>query len=255
MNITYKKPSDKVSEYVQDILVIENYNVKIPFCLPLFANGTPTLLFHTARGEFKKSPSGYLTLFGQTIIPDKLEIKDNFTLIAYFLKPYSLMSLFGIPAQELTDKPVDFNLVSKRAGLQEQLLNSVTVSQMIVVLDNYLCSLAPKNSRDKLLIAYAAEKIFTNPTTHILSEIQKDMCVTERTLQRMFEKNIGVSPNQFRKIHQFSRAFHQLNNTQFQNLSGIAYDNGYADQSHYIRVFKEFTNITPKEYLHLRITG
>ena len=254
MNVTYKKPTDKLSEYVQDILVIENYHVTVPFCLPLFANGTPTLLFHTAQGQFKKN-SGYLTLFGQTILPDKLQIRDNFTLIAYFLKPYSLISLFGISAQELTDKPVDFNLLSKRTDLQEQLLNSNTASEMILVLDNYIFSLIPKNTKDKPLIKYAAEKILNNPTKHILSEIQKDICVTERTLQRIFEKNIGVSPNQFRKIHQFNRAFRQLNNRQFQNLSDIAYDNDYADQSHYIRAFKEFTNITPKEYLHLGIAG
>jgi AraC-like DNA-binding protein len=254
MNITYKKPTGKVSEYVQDILVIENYHVTIPFCLPLFANGTPTLLFHTAQGQFKKN-SGYLTLFGQTILPDKLQIKENFTLIAYFLRPYSLISLFGISAQELTDKPVDFNLLSKRTGLQEQLLNSDTVNEMILLLDNYIFSLIPKNGKEKPLIKYAAAKILDSPTKNILSEIQKDICVTERTLQRMFEKNIGVSPNQFRKIHQFNRAFRQLNNRQFQNLIDIAYDNGYADQSHYIRAFKEFTNITPKEYLHLGIAG
>jgi AraC-like DNA-binding protein len=252
MNVTYKKPSDKVSEYVQDILVIENHQVTVPFCLPLFANGTPTLLFHTAQGQFKGN-SGYLTLFGQTILPDKLQIKDNSTLIAYFLKPYALISLFGISAQELTDKPVDFNLVSKRTGLQEQLLNSNTASEMIVVLDDYLCSLLSKNDKDKPLIKYAADKISKSPTKHILSEVQQDICVTERTLQRMFEKEIGVSPNQFRKIHQFNRAFRQLNNRQFQQLSDIAYDNDYADQSHYIRAFKAFTNITPTEYLHLGI--
>src|SRR4029078_1460501 len=160
MKVIYKKPTDKLSEYVQEILVIENYNVTVPFCLPLFANGTPTLLFHTANGQFKKH-SGYLTLFGQTILRDKLQIKDNFTLIAYFLKPYSLVSLFGISPQELTDKPVDFNLVSK--GLQEQLLNSNTTSEMIIVLDKHIFSLIQKNNKDKPLIKYADERIFKNP--------------------------------------------------------------------------------------------
>src|SRR6187402_624712 len=131
MKVTYKKPTEKLSEYVQDILVIENYHVTVPFCLPLFANGTPTLLFHTAKGQSKNN-SGYLTLFGQTIHPDQLQIKDNFTLIAYFLKPYSIISLFGISAQELTDKPVDFNLLSKRTDLQDKLLNSDSASEMIL---------------------------------------------------------------------------------------------------------------------------
>jgi len=252
MNVTYKKPTDKVSGYVQDILVIENYHVTVPFCLPLFANGTPTLLFHTAQGELKKN-TGNLTLFGQTILPDKLRIKENFTLIAYFLKPYSLISLFGILAQELTDNPIDFNLLSKKTNLQEQLLNSDTVNEMIFFLDNYIFSLIPKSKTDNSLIEYAVGKICDSPTKNILTNIQKDIFVTERRLQRMFEKNIGVSPNQFRKIQQFNKAFRQLNNSQFQNLSDIAYDNAYADQSHYIRAFKEFTNITPKEYLDLKV--
>src|SRR6186713_1568626 len=112
MNVTYKKPAETVSEYVQDILIIEHYHVTIPFCLPLFANGTPTLLFHTAPGQLN-TMTGHLTVFGQTIQPDKLLINENFTLIAYFLKPFSLVSLFDIPALELTDKPVDYNLLSK----------------------------------------------------------------------------------------------------------------------------------------------
>jgi len=82
MNGTYKKPTDKLSEYVQGLLVIENYHVTVPFCLPLFANGTPTLLFHSALGQIKKN-SGYLTLFGQTIVPDILQIDSDFTLVAY----------------------------------------------------------------------------------------------------------------------------------------------------------------------------
>jgi len=254
MKVFYKRPPDKVSEYVQGILVIENDHVTTPFYLPLFANGTPTLLFHTAKGQLRKSLN-YLTLFGQTIIPDNLQIRDNFTLVAYFLKPYSLTSLFGISAQELTDKPVDFNLLPQKTDLQEQLLNANTTSQMILLLDNYIFSLASKIETDLRSIKYATAKIFDNPTKTILSQIQEDIGITERTLQRMFEKSVGVSPNQFRKIHQFNRAFCQLNNRQFQSLSDIAYNNGYADQSHYIRAFKEFTNITPKEYLQLRIVG
>ena len=253
MKVTYPTPADKVSEYVQGILVVEKYRLTNPFYLPLFANGTPTLLFQTSKAQIKNN-SNYLTLFGQILLPDKLLIKDNFTLIAYFLKPYSLISLFGISAQELTDNPVDFNLLSKNAYLQEQLLNAGTISQMILLLDNYIFSLMSKNKTDERLIKYATEKIFDKPYKDILSKIQKDICITERTFQRMFEKNIGVSPNQFRKIFQFNNAFQQLNSRQYRNLSDIAFENGYADQSHYIRAFREFTNFTPKEYLNLCMT-
>jgi len=60
---------------------------------------------------------------------------------------------------------------------------------------------------------------------------------------------VGVAPNLYRRICQFNTAFVQLNRRRHQKLSDIAFQNGYADQSHYIRSFKEFTHITPSEYL------
>lgn len=250
MTVTYPTPAEKVSEYVQGIFVMENHHVTSPFYLPLFANGMPTLLFYTSRGQIKNNIS-HLILFGQTILPGELLIKEDFTLVAYYLKSYSLISLFNISAKELTDNPIDFNLLSKNIDLQEQLLNAGTINQMMSLLDNYIFSLISKKKKDERLIKFATEKIFDNSCKGILHEIQNDSCITERSLQRIFENYIGVSPNCFRKINQFSKAFQQLNKRQFRNLSDIAFDNGYADQSHYIRVFREFTNITPKEYLSL----
>jgi len=235
---------------VQGIFVIENNWVTSPFLLPLFANGTPTLLFQTTKAQIKNS-SNYLTLFGQTISPQTLIIKDNFILIAYFLKPYSLLPLFGISAQELTDNPIDLNLFSKNLYLQEQVLNASTISEILYLIDSFLFSLIKNNKSDGRVIKYATENISNNPGKEILRKVQNDLSVTERTFQRLFEKNIGISPKLFRKISQFSKAFQQLNGKNFQNLSDIAFGNDYADQSHYNRVFKEFTNLTPTEYLGL----
>lgn len=251
MRATYLTPADLVSDYVQSILVIENDRVTIPFVLPLFANGTPTLLFQTAKGQISNN-SNYLTLFGQTIQPETLTIKDNFILIAYFLKPYSLNSLFGVRARELTDKPIDLKLLSsvKAASLQDQLLNAPSITKMISLLDDYIFTLGEKIKIDSHLIKYATQQIALNPRKESLTQVQREICVTERTFQRMFEKEIGISPNQFRRIAQFNSAFQQLNRRHFSAMSDIVFDNGYADQSHYIRVFKEFTNLTPNEYLN-----
>ena len=254
MKVTHPIIAGRVSEYVRGILVIENYQNKKPFMLPLFANGRPTLVFQTAKGQIKNQ-FNHLTLFGQTVLPEQLFIKEEFTLIAHFLAPHSLPTLFGIQANELTDKPIDLNLLAKNSIFQEQLLNAKTISKTITLLDDYIHSLIAKAKMDINKIKYTTEKILQNPFGNILAQVQKELCITERTFQRMFENNIGVSPNQFRKINQFNKAFQQLNNRQFQNLSDIAFSNGYSDQSHYIRTFKEFTNITPTEYLHLSITS
>jgi AraC-like DNA-binding protein len=76
--------------------------------------------------------------------------------------------------------------------------------------------------------------------------------MTERTFERMFEREIGISPVLFRRISQFSKAFRQVNERTLPDLSTITYRNGYTDQSHFIRAFKEFTGFTPSAYLKAR---
>lgn len=194
---------------------------------PLFANGTPTLLFQTKKGQLSTG-SNYLTLFGQTVCPDKLSIKGEFTLIAYFLKPYSLSSLFATGANELTDKPIDLNLLSKGSGLQDRFLNASTINEMLSLIDDFLSGLIAKVRVDQSAIKCAVDTIGYNTDKNILVRIQNELCLTERTFQRMFERNICVSPNQFRRITQFSKSFQQLNNRSFKKLSDISWDNGYA---------------------------
>lgn len=254
MKVTYPTPPERVSEFVQGILVIENYQSTNLFELPLFANGTPTLLFQTKKGQLSTG-SNLLTLFGQTVSPDKLFIKDEFTLIAYFLKPYSLPSLFAMAADELTDNPIDFNLFSMSFGLQERLLNARSINEMLSFIDDCLSGLIAKIKLNQSVIKYAVEKIVFNTHKDVLVQIQKELSMTERSFQRMFERNIGVSPNQFRRIIQFNKSFQQLNNRSFKKLSDISLDNDYADQNHYIRSFKEFTDITPTNYLKFIPTG
>ena len=244
-------PVDKIAAYVNRILVIEHNQVTTPFILPLYANGVPTILFKSIKGKIGNNGSTHLTLFGQTILPESLTLGEGFTLIAYFFKPYTLISLFGVQAHELTDNPIDLNLLfpQKTRTLQKSLLNAGTTAEMIGILNDFIFSLITKSTTECPLIKYATTKIAENPSKESLALIQKELHITERTFQRMFERNIGVAPNLYRRICQFNSAFIQLNNKREHKLSDIAFQHGYADQSHYIRSFKEFTNITPKEYL------
>ncbi|WP_119080916.1 helix-turn-helix domain-containing protein [Chitinophaga alhagiae] len=250
MIATYLPPAPRIAEYVQEVLVIEHFRVTTPFVLPLFANGMPTLLFQTARGKIGNATNN-LTLFGQTVFPDTLTITENFTLIAYFFKPYALNALFGVSAQELTDSPIDLNLLppSIRAGLQEQLLNAAGAGEMMALLDNYIFSLTTRINTDMRMIQYAVEQIAGAPAQKNLATVQQELYMTGRTFQRFFEKNIGIIPTRFRRISQFNAAFRQLNKRRFKSLTDIAFSHGYADQSHFIRAFREFTALTPGEYL------
>jgi AraC-like DNA-binding protein len=244
-------PAPRIAAYVDRVLVLEVNKLTSPFILPLYANGVPVILFKSVKGKINNNDAEHLTLFGQTVFPEFLTLNDTFILIAYFFKPYALTTLFGVCAHELTDKPTGLNLLSWKnsLALQERLLNAVNVEEMIVLLNDYVFDLIRKSKIVCPLVQYATTEIANNNSKESLINVQKQLHITERTFQRMFERNIGVAPNLYRRICQFNSAFVQLNKRQHYKLSDIAFQNGYADQSHYIRSFKEFTNITPTEYL------
>ena len=244
-------PNDRITEYVDRILVIENNQIASPFILPLYANGVPAILFKSAKGKPGNNNSNHLTLFGQTVLPESLTLAEDFILIAYFFKPYTLIPLFGVPAQELTDRPIDLREVAPlpSAELQERLLNAGSVKNMICLLDDFVFNLINHSKTEYPSIKYATAQIASNPSKESLAAVQKELHITERTFQRIFERNVGIAPNLYRRICQFNAAFIQLNNKAHHKLSDIAFQHGYADQSHYIRAFREFTQITPKEYL------
>ena len=65
----------------------------------------------------------------------------------------------------------------------------------------------------------------------------------------MFEKNVGVSPKQLGKLIRLQSALKMLLNKEDESLTNIAYSNEYYDQAHFTKDFKEFTGVSPKEFL------
>ncbi|WP_062546157.1 helix-turn-helix domain-containing protein [Rufibacter tibetensis] len=72
--------------------------------------------------------------------------------------------------------------------------------------------------------------------------------LTERTFERNFLKEVGITPKQFAKIIQFQSSLEGVGDPASGRLTEVAFDNGYADQSHFTRVFKSYTGLSPKQY-------
>jgi AraC-like DNA-binding protein len=250
------QPHKSIKEYVKRILVLKNFTVSDSFALPLYANGLPNLLFKTQKGCIGNKTKGNLTLFGQTITPENWVVEESFTLIAYFFEPYALGPLFDIPARELTDHPIDLTSwrPTKISELTERLLDTDATRKKLKLLNKFILNLIKNSNADCQAIKYSADQLRFCPIPDALPSIRDKLNMSTRTFQRRFKKQVGITPNQYRRVCQFDSAFWQLRSREFQKLSDIAYQYGYSDQSHYNRAFREFTNITPKEYLQLGVS-
>ena len=251
MKYWYQKPNQLLSEYVRTVLILECFSSPDAEQLPLVTNGMPALLCRTEKDRSGNENVLQLTLFGRSTTLDSWTINDNTTIVAYFFKPFALSTVFNVPAKKLIEDPVDLSNWSphKANALRTQLINAGSTTRKVEVLDNLLIQQLQQNNKECEIIKYATDEIMYNPGTEILSAILNKLDLNERTFQRTFKKYVGITPNQYRRICQFQVSFEQLRAKGFNKLTDIAYDNGFADQSHFIRSFKEFTQITPNDYL------
>jgi AraC-like DNA-binding protein len=250
MKYWYQKPHSDLADHVRTVLVVEGFSEADPAKVPLFTRGMPAFVCKTL-GTSVPELNAQLSLYGQAT-PDECWIADNSTtVIAYFFKPFSLASVFDLSAAKLKEGPFDLGNWSphKANALRTQLFYASSTEAKLDALDTLLRFALRDNKRNCEIISKATDQIMENSNPEVLSELLKRLGLTERTFQRIFKKYVGVTPNQYRRICQFQLSFSQLRAKEFDALADIAYDNGFADQSHFIRSFKEFTEITPKDYL------
>jgi AraC-like DNA-binding protein len=80
-----------------------------------------------------------------------------------------------------------------------------------------------------------------------VSQVCEQFAVTERQLQRLCARRVGLGPKwiiQRRRLHEAAEALRAGS----VNLAAIAADLGYADQAHFTRDFKSVTGRTPGEF-------
>jgi AraC-like DNA-binding protein len=254
----YQKPHQSISEYIRTVLILEGFSESDAAKLPLFTNGMSALLCRTEKGHAENEHMAQLTLFGKSIPQDCWEINNNTTIIAYFFKPFALAGIFNIPAAKLLENPIDLCNWSphKSNALRTQLIYAETTPRKIEVLDHLLIHQLEQHKKECEIIKYATDQIMCHSgTTEILSVTLENLYISNRTFQRIFKKYVGVTPNQYRRICQFQFSFAQLRANQFNKMTDVAYDNGFADQSHFIRSFREFTQITPQDYIRSGLRG
>ena len=69
--------------------------------------------------------------------------------------------------------------------------------------------------------------------------------MTARTLQRWFARHVGMPPWRYLRLHRFQKAFEGVPGSQ--SLAGHAAEQGFADQAHMARAFRELAGVPARQ--------
>ena len=251
--MTYKQIStpDYLTEYVEYFWISEGTQSAT---IGAMADGRPGIVFHQTDGGLYLNHSKKLSpvfLYGQTVKPIEMHAAGKFRMIGLHFYPHVMKFLFGISAHELTDTCLDLTLLPDATGmkLEDRLFDADTANDQVGIISNFLFELANKNNiMMDATLHVAVQQLIRSKGTVPLKELHTQLNVSERSFERKFEQYVGVSPRMFSRICRFQASLHQIQNRGYRKLSDIAFDNGYTDQSHFIRSFKEFTGFSPLRF-------
>ncbi|TCC91039.1 helix-turn-helix domain-containing protein [Pedobacter hiemivivus] len=244
-----------LKDYVRYFWVLESSDVgELPKTFGAIADGSPGIIFQQSEhGSFyqnhKELPSVFL--YGQTTRYTQLHSPGSFRTIGVYFYPHALKSIFGFNAAELTNSCLDVDLIPSTQFLQlsERLLNTPEPEEQIDVLSTYLFSQIEKNRRFEDPIAqYAVAEMLKVNGAIDLKLLLANLKITERSFERRFKYDVGIPPKLLSRIIRFQASMELLRGNKYNKLSDIAFENNYADQSHFIRSFKEFAGISPNQY-------
>ena len=253
MNFKTVDPDYLISLFVKNILVFEESKIDQKTVLPFFADGYPGLMFQETENGLLVSPHNkqmpLLFLYGQTIKPIELIIEGAYKLIIFQLYPFVLKSFFNVTAKDINDGCHDLQTLEGGTKVIHQLTQNSNLEKRIEILSTFLLDIfqVKKETLD-LQIRKAIQVIIDNKGQTTIKDICSEIHLTERTFERRFLKEVGISAKQFSTIIQFQFSLQQLTLKDFTKLTDIVYSSGYADQSHFTKVFKAFTNKTPKAF-------
>ena len=179
--------------------------------------------------------------------------------VGLMLQPAAGHLLTGAPVRRMTDRFVDLATLDPRHSLDGEALTTVVRELMTpdptsevaqararVAVEAALRPLLPVDD-EGLLVNAVVEDVEASPELLRVDELCARFDISERTLQRLLHKRIGLGPKWLIRRRRLQEAADRLRDTGAE-LAGIAADLGYADQAHFTRDFRKATGLTPGEF-------
>ena len=226
-------------------------------CPPILADGHACLSFALgevchADGRWRTAAAGCTAhIVGAVTRADSSGVERPSMIGAYF-RAGGLAAFTGVPAHELTDHAVRVEDVwgSATAGVAARLAEAneaVRIEALEALLIERLGEphCPQRGSVDVSGVAASIEQSAGHVT------VEQAACaagISRQHLTRLFRERVGITPKLYARLARFQSGLTYAGPGEMEDGAHAALALGYADQSHWIAEFKEFSGLTPRSF-------
>jgi len=250
--------SDKLKKLIKLYYVHHSADENATETITYFPNYSTTInvyknskISHTkySRTHEYDASNKYLKLLVSKIDSSReIIMKGSFDKLTIVFYPLGLNHFIDIPLSKLSkDHFSNFDYFGNNFDLLlDKVFDRESIEDKGALLDDFFDS--RYTGFDDHRIVQAVDEIFENKGAVSIEKISELLNVSRKTILRLFNKHLCVSPSMFRSIVKFRSALDTYQNgISLQSLSALAYEANYYDQSDLNFHFKDKTGLTPHQ--------
>ncbi|TAE34329.1 MAG: AraC family transcriptional regulator [Candidatus Kapaibacterium sp.] len=250
------EPSHELKEFVWCYWNLEADKDTTPVKNTIVPDGTMKLIFHygdTYRHHPKSGESIVLPqyfLIGQLTQPyivEPLGVTGSF-IVRFHPNGFLPFTTKPIKDMENAAVPIAALFGNEGAEIGEKILSAIDTAERIRLIEAFLLKRLTDKTTIDFVVKSTVETILTANGKFAVNELSEQNNINRRQLVRKFSSVIGLSPKQLSKTIRLQATLKTLLTKEVTTLTDVAYENEYFDQAHFIKEFKEFTGLTPKEF-------
>lgn len=252
---TYQ-PCNELSPFIKCYWTLLAPKEEEPQKQRIVPDGCMEMIFHCGDlykqyledGSYLIQPRSFV--FGQITQALDIEPTGESTIFSVRFQPDGFAAFASMPVGQMENRAVPLLELFGEAGicLEKEILESTSAENRIRIIENFLLEKLITPESINQLIKSSVEMILHLGGHVSVDKLSDNLQINRRQLERKFSSIIGLSPKQLSKIIRLQAALKILSAQNAENLTNIAYEGNYYDQAHFIKDFKEFTGVSPKQF-------
>ena len=251
------KPIKPLAKYIQLVWISESESSEDHFTkVKIMPDGIVEIVFHyydpfityLANGKSFVQPKGFAISQMRKFIEIESNGKTGFVSIRCY--PWGAHHFFTKHVKDFLDDTVDIKHLWNGDSkiILDQLKATETTDKKVNLIQTFLLEKLNDNKKESYNIDEAIKLIRKTKGQLSVEEVCEKTNLTYKQLERGFLTTVGTTPKIFSRISRFLNLCHNLKEYENKNMANLAYEMGFYDQAHFIKEFKDFSGLTPKEY-------
>jgi len=189
-------------------------------------------------------------IFGQITNYIEIAPTGKSGIVAARFLPEGLAPLLDVPVASLENKAVELTILfgEKAGALEQQVIKSKNNSERIHYIEEFLLSHLGEQQQIENITKSCVDAIVRSQGQLGMTALAVKVNTHRRQIERRFSEVVGMSPKQLSRVVRLQATLKMMEQKKFDTLTSLALENGYYDQAHFIKDFREFTGMSPKSF-------